>query len=172
VDPAAGGGDVALARAFDERLGRLIKVLETIGEPDSRQRLTTLLARKQLELIDISIATSTDIFGNAMPTRIDDGAAPLQGLRGTFSATFDGNGTRVSSSKWYSKVHNVGWKIRAQQGPNLKFRLPSGRWVSKPSVTIPRRQFAPTRASGLGPIWGPALSQVVDDYMREYLRGR
>lgn len=163
---------VALARAFDERMARLIKAVETIGAPESRQRLCTLLARKQLELIDVAISTSTDIFGNQMPSRIDDGAAPLQGLRGTFSASFDSDGTRIGCSKWYAKVHNVGWKIRAENGTNLKFRLPSGRWIAKPSVTIPRRQFAPTRASGLGPIWGPALTKVVDDYMSEYLRGR
>jgi hypothetical protein len=164
---------MALARAFDERLQRLIKAFETIGDPGTQSQLAQKMGRRMLQLIDHSIASSTDCYGHPMPPRIDDGAAPLQGLRGTFAATFTGNGVRVSSSKWYAKVHNRGWKITAKNGPNLKFRLPSGRFVSKPSVTIPRRQMVPSQSTGgLGPIWGPALNEVMAAFMRDHMRGR
>lgn len=164
---------MALNRATDQRLGRLIKVVETIGDQTMQARLSTLLARKMLQLIDQSIATSTDCYGRPMPMRVDDGAAPLQGLRGTFTASFTGNGPRVGCSKWYAAVHNRGATIEAKTAPYLRFRLPSGRWVSERTVIIPRRQLAPSQSTGgLGPVWGPALGDVTAEFMREYVQGR
>lgn len=134
--------------------------------------LAEKLGEEELRLIDHSLATSTDCYGKPMPPRVDDGAAPLQGLRGTFDASWGPNGVHVTSSKWYAGVHNAGAHIKAKTAPYLKFRLPGGQFVSTKEVTIPRRQFAPTRTYGLGTIWGPALVRVAGDFMRDRLQVR
>lgn len=155
--------------AFD-KLQRLIHKLESLGETAALAELNERLGDESLRLIDHSLATSVDCYGKPMPPRIDDGAAPLQGLRGTFDASFDANGVRVSSNKWYAGVHNAGAYIEAKNAPYLKFRLPSGAFVSSKNVTIPKRQFAPARTYGLGTIWGPALLRVASTFMRERLQ--
>lgn len=163
---------MALNLHRDNRLGRLIHIVESIGDAASRQQLSQKMGRRMIRLIDESITSSTDCYGSAMSPRTD-GAAPLQGLRGTFTASFTGDGVKVGSSKWYAKVHNRGWKIKPKVFPYLKFRLPGGQWVSAHEVTIPKRQMMPMQSTGgLGPIWGPALMEVADGFMRDYLRGR
>lgn len=154
-------------RAVFDRLQRLIHKLETLGDTAALSDLTERLGDESLRLIDRSLATSVDCYGKAMPPRVDDGAAPLQGLRGTFDASFDANGVHVTSSKWYAGVHNAGAHIAAKNAPYLKFRLPTGRFVSSKEVDIPKRQFAPTRTYGLGTIWGPALMRVASTFVRE-----
>lgn len=158
-------------RAAFDKLQRLIHKLETLGETSALTELNERLGDEALRLIDRSLATSTDCYGKPMPMRVDDGQAPLQGLRGTFDASFDANGVRVTSSKWYAKVHNAGWHIEPKNVPYLKFRLPSGAFVSSKAVTIPKRQFAPTQTYGLGTIWGPALLRVSSEFMRTRLQG-
>lgn len=164
---------MALNLRGDHQLSRLIKMVESIGDPQSRAQLSQKMGREMLRLIDNSIQTSTDCYGHAMPPRVDDGAAPLQGLRGTFSAAFTAEGVKVGSSKWYAKVHNRGWRIKPKSAPYLRFRLPSGAWVSTHEVTIPRRQMMPSQATGgLGSVWGPALMRVANEFMLDYTRGR
>lgn len=156
-------------RAAFDRLQRLIHKIETIGDTATLSGLNEALGDEALRLIDRSLSTSVDCYGKAMPMRVDDGAAPLQGLRGTFDASWTQNGAHVTSSKWYAGVHNAGAHVEAKNAPYLKFRLPSGAFASKKDVTIPKRQFAPTRTYGLGTIWGPALLRVASTFMRERL---
>ena len=163
---------MALNRAGNSDLGRLVKLLESIGDNSYRARLSQRMSRTMLRLVQNSIDTSTDCYGRQMLPRVDDGAAPLKGLRNSFMASFTVNGPRVGTDKWYAKVHNRGWRIEPQSAPYLKFRLPSGRWVSARTVIIPRRQLVPTFQTGLGPVWGPVLRDDADAIMREYLRGR
>jgi hypothetical protein len=128
------------------------------------------MSRTMLRLIQNSIDTSTDCYGRSMPMRTD-GAAPLQGLRNSFTASFSAAGPRVGTDKWYAKVHNRGWTIRPTTQQYLKFRLPNGAWVSARTVVIPRRQLVPTFKTGLGPVWGPALREDAEAIMGEYIKG-
>lgn len=161
---------MARGRAAFDRLQRLIHSLESMGDAAASAELAQRLGEEELRLIDQSLSTSIDCYGKPMPARVDDGAAPLQGLRGTFDASWGPNGVIVHSSKWYAGVHNAGAHIAAKNGTRLKFRLPSGRFVAPVSVDIPQRQFAPTNAYGLGSIWGPALLRVTSEFMAERLR--
>jgi hypothetical protein len=158
---------MARGRSAFDAIQRAISKLERLGDTQAMADLAEKLGDEELRLIDQSLATSTDCYGKPMPPRVDDGAAPLQGLRGTFDASFDANGVRVTSSKWYAGVHNSGAHIAARNATYLKFRLPSGAFASKKEVDIPKRQFAPTRTYGLGTIWGPALLRVMSTFMRE-----
>lgn len=162
---------MALNRAIDPGLDRLIRIFESIGNPQLRAQLSQRMSRTALRLIRESIDTSTDCYGGKMPMRIDDGAQPLQGLRGAFTASFSADGMRIGTSKWYAIVHQRGMKIRTRQAPYLRFRLPSGKWVATEEVTIPRRQLVPSASTGgLGPVWGTALRADADAVMAEYLR--
>jgi len=147
-------------------------MVESIGDERYRAQLAQRMSRTMLRLIQTSIDTSTDCYGRSMKPRVDDGAPPLQGQRNSFSASFTADGPRVGTDKWYAKIHNRGWKIEPKNSPFLRFRLPSGRWVSARTVIIPRRQIVPTFETGLGPVWGQALREDADAIMREYLRSR
>lgn len=51
----------------------------------------------------------------------------------------DGVTVRLSTSVKYARVHQEGTTIRAINAKALQFQLPNGQWVTKKSVTIPKR---------------------------------
>ncbi|MDZ7920755.1 phage virion morphogenesis protein [Rhodoferax sp.] len=53
----------------------------------------------------------------------------------------DDRGTSWGSNVIYARIHNDGGEIKAKGGGALRFRLPSGAFVTVKKVTIPQRTF-------------------------------
>lgn len=153
------------------RIAEFVGRLERMATPSLMSRLSSKLGGDMIRLINDGIDRGVDPYGVAWPKRTD-GATPLQGFKNTFTAQFSGDWIKVASSKWYAKVHQAGMKISAVNAPNLRFRLPNGAFVSKPSVTIPQRKMIPVREEGLGPFWAPVLMRTTEQFMRDHLQGR
>lgn len=152
-------------------IANFIKRLDRLATPELRARLAQKLGGVVIRLINEQIDRSVDPYGMPWKPR-SDGAAPLKGLRGTFSARVVNGNPQVTSSKWYAVVHQRGWKIDAKSAPYLRFRLPNGQWVSKKTVIIPRRQLVPTERDGLSRSWNEALMKATEQFYRDHLQGR
>ncbi|MBX9944947.1 MAG: phage virion morphogenesis protein [Reyranella sp.] len=61
-------------------------------------------------------------------------------LRSSIAHAATRDTVEVGSNRIYAAIHQLGGTIRARNAPNLRFRI-GGRWISKPSVTIPARPF-------------------------------
>jgi hypothetical protein len=152
------------------KIADFVERLEQLATPEFMSRLSQKLGGDIVRLVDDGIRRGVDPYGNPHPARTD-GAVPLQGFIGTFTASWGADWIRVASSKWYAKVHQAGWKINGVNG-NLKFQLPTGQWIQKQSVTIPQRKMIPTRDEGLGPYWTPVLMRTTEQFFRDHLQGR
>jgi phage gpG-like protein len=52
-----------------------------------------------------------------------------------------GRDVNISANTPYAAIHQFGGVIHARNAPYLRFRLPTGQWVSVKSVTIPARPY-------------------------------
>lgn len=153
-------------------ISEFVRRLERLATPERKRQLSQKLGGDIIRLINDQIDRGVDPYGQQWKRRVDDGASPLRGLRGTFSASVSEGRVRVTSSKWYALVHQAGWTIRSKNAPTLRFRLPSGRWVSKMTVVIPRRQLIPSATDGLSERWTERLMATSDQFFRDHLQGR
>ena len=153
------------------KIADYVRQLEQLATPDLRRKLSQQLGGVMIRLINDQIDRGVDPYGLDLKRRTD-GVLPLQGLKNTFTASFDEGRARVSSSKWYSAVHQKGWTIAAQNAPYLRFRLPNGAWVSRQSIKIPQRMMVPTEELGLGSTWSTALIEKTTRFLRDHLQGR
>lgn len=148
------------------------KRLQKLATPDLRRELSQKLGGVMIRLINKQIDQGVDPYGMPWKKRIADGKTALQGLKNTFTASFSNGHIRVSSNKWYALVHQAGWVIAARNAPYLRFKIPGGGWMSKKTVTIPRRQLIPTQREGLSESWNAALMTASDQFFRDRLQGR
>jgi phage gpG-like protein len=111
-------------------------------------------------------------------------------LKGIFTYQLKANGFEVGTTTIYAAVHQYGATIRPKNAKALFFRIAVGRagpiqkskggrrgpgsfdagWVTRKSVTIPRRQMVPEGVAG--PIWDAAMQKAADGLVRRWMASR
>lgn len=111
-------------------------------------RLMRVLGAEALARTQECFETSTDPYGRPWPKLKTRQGQPLLDtgrLRNSLHVrTLANKGFRVVTAVKYAALHNYGGTVTAKKAPVLRFKV-AGRWVSKKSVTIPRRQFIPDK---------------------------
>jgi len=123
-------GDTKRLRELTAGVGRLKRGWQP--------RLMRVLAVDALALTQECFESSSDPYGRPWQPLLDTGR-----LRNSLRALgVQSKGFRVVTRVKYAALHNYGGTVTAKKAPYLRFKV-AGRWVSKKSVTIPRRQFIP-----------------------------
>jgi phage gpG-like protein len=131
-------GDTKRLRELTAGVGRLKRGWQP--------RLMRVLAVDALALTQECFESSSDPYGRPwekLKARTGQPLLDTGRLRNSLRALgVQSKGFRVVTRVKYAALHNYGGTVTAKKAPYLRFKV-AGRWVSKKSVTIPRRQFIP-----------------------------
>lgn len=168
-------------------LAQLKASFQRLAEPQARSNLSRVLAEECMKLIDDGFRSSKDPYGQPWPPLTSRSGLPLLDtgahLKNTLTPRSDEKGWTITTPFVGAGVHQYGATIkpkgsglagRARRAifggarPMLRFKV-NGQWVSKASVTIPRRQYMPEVE--LGPIWTKGLEDQCKDFLQQQLPG-
>jgi hypothetical protein len=136
------------------KLRGLIEALSTKGYRDVNNAASEAVLKRVLDGFDRGVDPEEDPWDESIRVQ-EKGGKTLKDREFLYKSfkvrpdqagfmLFVSNKDARKSTK-YAWVHNEGLTIRAKRAPYMRFRVyrPDGRWVSKDTVVIPRRQFVP-----------------------------
>jgi hypothetical protein len=169
-----------VSATFDAPTGELealAKRLEDAASGSGLSDLYDLLAEEGRTLVIERFEAQADPQGVPWAPRNPDfgrgGAGQI--LRDTarfqnsFVAEATSDGFRVGSNFIGARVLTEGATITPKRAKRLRVPLATGGFAFLKSVKIPGRRVIP--AGEAGPIWGPRLTEVIEDYGAEVLGG-
>ncbi|XXX79166.1 phage virion morphogenesis protein [Sorangium sp. So ce134] len=152
--------------AFD----RLAAKLEKAASGEGLRELYTLLAEEGRTLVverfeaqadpdGVSWAPRNEAFGRRPGGQVMRVTARFQN---SFVAEPTSDGFRVGSNFVGARVLTQGATITPKRAKRLRVPLAAGGFAFLKSAKIPGRRVIPTGEAG--PIWGPRLVEVIEDY--------
>lgn len=152
------------------KLRSLVKGLQRLSRPTTRNELTKRMSEKALELSKECFWYMRAPDGKKWPKAIRGGNVLLvtRALVNSIRAFSNTSGFRLATPLIYAAVHNFGAIIKAKNSPYLVFQI-NGRWSKKKQVKIPKRQYLPD-AGKLPRPWKEELERVAMDYGHEVMK--
>lgn len=121
---------------------------EAVGRTEDKRGLMDAIGAALVASTQHRFETETDPDGNPWPASLralaEGGRTLTDTARLVSSLTHEASESSVAvgTNVVYAAIHQTGGVIRARTGAGLRFRGPgNGGWVTKQSVTIPRRAF-------------------------------
>lgn len=154
------------------KLKSMVSGLSKLARPGWANRINKQLADEGVSLVQECFETSRDPHGRPWPKLQTRAGQPLLDtgrLRNSITRKeVNGGGFIIGTNVEYAAIHNYGGVIKAKNAPVLRFRV-GKQWVSKKSVTIPRRQFLPD-SGRLSSTWEEAFVELAREFIERELR--